>query len=369
MLISLDSARANRVKTAYSVRRLDPLRPLTFSFDESRHPRHGDIVLAEVTALGYHTVLELGDGRKARLYVGDEILVAYGPRYAPDHFEAELPDDLGPCDLVAAGGVLGKVRSRNAAISAPTHVRPLGLLTDASGASVNVADFSIGAPMPTLHTPPPTFVVVGTSMNSGKTTTVASLVHGLSKAGLRVGAAKVTGTAAGGDPWLFRDAGAAIALDFTDVGMATTFRIPLDQLVSGALSLHGHLTAHGVDAIVLEIADGLLQTETAQLLDRPEIRALTQGILFAAADSAGALYGMQRLQAGAHPTLAVSGVLTMSPLAVREAQANLDVPVYGPEDLQSATLAGELLRRATGDPLGVEDRSDADKAPLAQGTP
>lgn len=93
MLISLDSARASRVKAAYSVRRLDPTQPLTVTYDETRRPRHGDIVLAEVTTLGYHTVLELGDGRKARLYVGDEVLVAYGPRYAPDHFEA---DGQGP---------------------------------------------------------------------------------------------------------------------------------------------------------------------------------------------------------------------------------------------------------------------------------
>lgn len=356
MLISLDSARATHVKVAYSVRRLDRTRPLTVRCDNARHPRHGDIVLAEVTKLGYHDVLELGDGRKARLYVGDEILVAYGPRYAPDHFEAELPDDLGPCDLVAAGGVLGKVRSRNAAVSAPTQVRPVGVLAGANGQPLNVADLAMGEPMPAGYSPP-TFIVVGTSMNSGKTTTVASLVHGLTKAGLRVGAAKLTGTAAGGDPWLFRDSGAEIALDFTDVGMATTFRIPLDQLVRGALSLHGHLTAHGVDAIVLEIADGLLQPETAQLLDRPEIRALTQGILFAAADSAGALYGMSRLQAAGHPALAVSGVLTMSPLAVREAQASLDVPVYAPQDLQSATLAQELLRRATADVAPVEENA------------
>lgn len=360
MLISLDSARASRVKAAYSVRRLDPTQPLTVTYDETRRPRHGDIVLAEVTTLGYHTLLELGDGRKARLYVGDEVLVAYGPRYAPDHFEAELPDDLGPCDLVAAGGVLGKVRSRNAAIGAPTQVRPVGVLTDATGRPLNVADFALGEPIPSAHTSP-TFIVVGTSMNSGKTTTVASLVHGLSKAGLRVGAAKVTGTAAGGDPWLFRDSGAFIALDFTDVGMATTFRIPVDQLVRGTLALHGHLTARGVDAIVLEIADGLLQPETAQLLDSPEIRALTQGILFAAADSHGALYGVDRLQAAGHPVLAVSGVLTMSPLAVREAQAGLDVPVYGPHDLQSPTLAGELLRRATGEPLEMEERADGSR--------
>ncbi|MDQ3576700.1 MAG: DUF1611 domain-containing protein [Actinomycetota bacterium] len=344
MFAPLDSARLDRLKTCYAVRNLDRDSPLTLVHQSDHQPTHGDLVLAQVIKVGYHKLIELTDGRKARLYVGDEILVAYGARYAPDHFEAELPDDLGACDLVAAGGVLGKVRSRNAAVSAPTTVRPLGLVGDATGRVLNVSDLALGAPLPALRRPP-TFIVVGTSMNSGKTTTVASLVHGLTRAGLRVGAAKVTGTAAGGDPWLFRDSGAVAALDFTDAGMATTFRIPLERLVAGALLLHGHLMARGVDAIVLEIADGLLQPETAQLLDRPELRRITSGVLFAAADSSGALYGVQRLRAAGHPVLAVSGLLTTSPLAVREAQAGLDVPVYGSEDLQSPALAGEMLRR------------------------
>ena len=48
------------------------------------------------------------------------------------------------------------------------------------------------------------------------------MVKGLTGAGYRVGAAKVTGTGAGGDLWLMRDHGAYEALDFTDAGMATT---------------------------------------------------------------------------------------------------------------------------------------------------
>ena len=345
MLASMDPARTTQLKTAYSARHLDRGQPLTL-VHRADGPRHGDLVVAEVTEIGYHELLELTDGRKARLFVGDQLLLAYGARYAPDHFEAELPDDLGPADLVAAGGVVGTVRSRNAAIAAPTKLTPLGLVGDAAGRVINVADLALGAPAPASRRPP-TFVVVGTSMNSGKTTTVASLVHGLARAGLRVGAAKVTGTAAGGDPWLFRDAGAAAVLDFTDAGMATTFRIPLERLVEGATLLHGHLAAQSVDVIVLEIADGLLQPETAQLLDQPAIRRITDGVLFAAADSAGALYGARRLLDEGHPVLAVSGRLTASPLAVREAQAGLDMPVYSPKDLRSPALAEDLLRRTS----------------------
>ena len=34
-----------------------------------------------------------------------EIMVAYGNRYAPDQFEAELPKTMASCHLAAAGGV------------------------------------------------------------------------------------------------------------------------------------------------------------------------------------------------------------------------------------------------------------------------
>jgi hypothetical protein len=42
----------------------------------------------------------------------DAIIVAYGHRYAPDQFEAYVPEDLGPCHLVAGGGVAAREAER-----------------------------------------------------------------------------------------------------------------------------------------------------------------------------------------------------------------------------------------------------------------
>src|SRR5690606_8350939 len=47
-------------------------------------PKAGDLVLARVEQIGHHARSELRDGRRSALYVGDEILLAYGARYAPD---------------------------------------------------------------------------------------------------------------------------------------------------------------------------------------------------------------------------------------------------------------------------------------------
>jgi hypothetical protein len=76
-------------------------------------PVAGDVVLARVAGLGQHQRLESPHSRRQTLFPGDEVLVAYGHRYAPDQFEAEVPADLGPVHLIAAGGP-GRPRHRAA---------------------------------------------------------------------------------------------------------------------------------------------------------------------------------------------------------------------------------------------------------------
>src|ERR1044071_4579387 len=89
--LPLDPARLGRAKIAYSVRRVDLRRPLHLVTGPGVIPRHGDLVAAEILATGQPTKLEVTTSRRAALYPGDEIVVAYGARYAPDQFEAELP--------------------------------------------------------------------------------------------------------------------------------------------------------------------------------------------------------------------------------------------------------------------------------------
>ena len=93
--------RLEQAKRAFVTRRVDFNQAWTLSRQHA--PRTGDLVLATVTELGHHSRIELPSGRRAQLYVGDEIVVAYGERYAPDQFEAVVPKEFGPCHLVAGG--------------------------------------------------------------------------------------------------------------------------------------------------------------------------------------------------------------------------------------------------------------------------
>ena len=276
--------------------------------------------------------------------MGDEIVVAYGNRYAPNQFEAVVPKTLGPCQLVAAGGVAGKVLSWHSSVSKPaTQITPVGLLTDAMGRTVNLRDHAL-APTDRIPDPcPPTLAVVGTSMDAGKTQTAAYLVRGLTQAGLRVGFAKVTGTGSGGDTWLLTDAAAHPVLDFTDAGHASTYLVPPGEVERVFVTLMSHLARARVGAVVLEIADGVLQGETAALLESDAFRRLVSGVVFAAGDAMGAIAGATWLQQRALPLLAVGGVLTSSPLQRRESMQVTGLPVYSRQDLAQPKTARTVL--------------------------
>ena len=330
-----------KAKRAYTTRHMDLDRDLYLLKGDER-PQHGDLVLAEVMRIGQHTRIELGNGRRAHMHIGDSILVCYGSRYAPDQFEASLPQDLGECHLVAAGGIASQMESRHLRMKKPTTLRPIGLVIDEHGNRINLRDSRLPHRKVSAQRPL-TVAVAGTSMNSGKTTSAAHLIKGLNRAGLKVGAAKITGTGAGGDIWLLGDLGAQPVLDFTSAGYVSTFGLSLEQLEKVMETLIAELIDHQPDVIVLEIADGILQQETACLLASDCFRRLVDKMLFTAADATGALTGKFWLEKHRLPLVAIGGALTASPLATRETEQATSMPVYTMEQLADPELSLDLI--------------------------
>jgi len=333
-------AQIQAAKRAFTTRRVD-LSLARGLLVEGAAPKAGDLVLARVEQIGHHARIELRDGRRSALYVGDEILLAYGARYAPDQFEAVVPDDLSACDLVAGGGLAGQVIARHSKTRAPTRLQPIGLLADRNGQPLNLVRFAL--PETIVAWRPTVIVVCGTSMNAGKTTTAAHLIKGLRRAGLRVGAAKVTGTGSGGDIWSMADAGAQPVYDFTDMGHATTFKVDPAELERVALQLIDHLAAARSEVVVVEIADGLFQAETAALLSSPAFSARTDAVVFAAADAMGAAFGVDWLRRHGLPVVAVSGLVTASPLARDEAGAATGLPVAHINQLSDGAQVAQIV--------------------------
>ena len=338
-ITSLNQLRIQKAKAAYTTRNVD----LGFGATLLRGnviPQAGNLVLAKVVEIGQHARIELASGRRAHLFPGDEIIVCYGDRYAPDQFEAQVPSDLASCHLVAAGGIAARATAQHYKMEDPTTIMPIGLIGNNEGEPINLRDYALSMTN-FINKTAPIFTVVGTSMNSGKTTTAAYLIRGLTEAGHRVGAAKITGTGSGRDVGMMRDAGAVKVLDFTDLGFPATYRVAPRQIEAIFASLVNHLSSSNVDVIVLEIADGLYQAETAHLISSMILRQNLDGVLFATSDALGAATGVTMLQERELPILAISGLVTASPLATRETQRATDFPVFSPEMI--ATEASEFM--------------------------
>jgi hypothetical protein len=314
-------------------------------------PDSGDVVLARVVRIGQHSRLESPASRRQALFVGDEILVAYGHRYAPDQFLAKVPAALDECQLVAAGGVASQVIAQHASMGQATQLVPVGLLADDAGVlnlsrlaphhldiTTTGTDREIASPH---H--PPVIAVLGTSMNSGKSTALSCLVKGLSAAGMVVSAGKATGTGSGNDTGMFVDAGADRVLDFTDFGVPTTFQLDHSRIQAVFTGLVSALTDSTTDVILIEIADGVYQGETRRLLSDPVFQAVVDQVIFTASDALGATAGLQLLRAANIRVTAISGVLTSSPLAVQEASEAINVPILDTVSLCEPSVAVTLL--------------------------
>jgi len=320
---------------------------LAASLDRSKAPEPGDICLVTVARVGHHRHVELVSGRRAPLSIGDKLILVYGNRYATDQFEAVVPKAIGPCNLAAAGGIAADVISRHAMTRAPTEVLPAGILCDVNGVALNLRRWAWPgvASSPARGVRQHLVLVVGSSMNAGKTTTSASIVRTLRACGLKTAAFKLTGTGSGGDLWRYQDAGAFQTLDFGNVGLASTAGMDLRELEAAVGRLCAAVSPE-VDIIVGEIADGVLQRETRHLLQCQSLRERAGSIVFAGADPLGTAAGVQLLGEWGLDVAAVSGLMCASPLAVREFRALMSTPVIFADSEEPHSIAARILAPA-----------------------
>ena len=307
-------------------------------------PRPGDIALARVEQLGRNTHLELRDGRRCSLHAGDLIAVVFGNRYATLQFEGYARAEGDCCDLLSMGGLCGLVESKHSACGGPTKLRLLGLIGDPGGRQLRLRQFRL--PAAPLNRKPPVRVVVvcGSSMDAGKTHTAMSVIAGLHKEGFAVAAAKLTGTATGRDRFKMLDAGAHVALDFVDGGLASTYLCELEELMNLYNLFLASADSYHADCLVIEIADGLLQNETAALLQSVRFCETVDAWIFAAGDPLSAAAGVRVMRSWRITPLAISGVVSMSPLCVREAQAATAVPCLTASQLQAGELNEQIMK-------------------------
>ena len=333
-----------RVKWGSATRVL-PNRPLTWNDVRrclrpmSRAPKAHDVMIGRVVEMGRHTGLELDSGRKAKFFVGDLLGLVFGHRYATRQFLGEVPPLLNHYHILSQGGVCGRVVSAPPRFSDPTLIEPLGYFSTDAGQIANLRTFA----KPPIADPPRirTTLVVGSSMDAGKTTMAASVVHGLTAAGRTVHAGKLTGTACVKDLCFMSDAGAAKVLDFSQVGFASTSQESAAGIVSLCETIRTHLSQDDPDDLVLEIADGLNQRETRFVLDHFTQNGLVDHLFLAVHDALAAPTCIEFLHRtwGLEPAV-VSGAATISPLSTDELRALCgEIPVRSALELASPDVA------------------------------
>lgn len=331
---------ATRIKNAFICNRL----PQYHVDREAIHyyvPQIGDVGLFRVES-ALNQYLKDPVGGSHYLFDGDLITAAFGNRYATNQYEGYLPE--APqlyLDLIARGGVVGLIKSANATFNRPiVKLKLEGFLRDESGNIVNTIQYGELLPFKPNSIKTKVLLSVGTSMDSGKTTTAANACAGLKKMGFSTAYIKLTGTAFPKDVRYVYDRGADMVCDFSDLGFPSTYLLDLPIILSIYQTLVDRVVKQAApDYIVVEIADGLLQRETHMLLSHPSFMQTVHGVILSCGDSLGTLTSIRLLeQLKIHP-LAVCGLFTASDLLIREVRQQIEVPILNAEEL----LAGELL--------------------------
>jgi hypothetical protein len=298
----------------------------------------------------YNTVEDLA-GRLVSLRKGDVLAGTLGSRRALRGYAGEVPPHIAVGDTIEVlnlGGVLGRCTSANPDIGPPFAAEVLGAvlafpaLGDRVGRPAHIRDGAI-ATSEALELSAPVVYVAGTCMNAGKTVAATELVRGLSRSGLRVAAAKLTGVSLMRDTLAMQDAGAVAAVTFNDAGAAST-HAGMTVSVAKGLFNHLQLTARP-DIIVAELGDGILGEYGVQdILRDPELSAAARAWVMAAPDPVGC-WGADQLMRGTYglPITVLTGPATDNQVGRDYVAAALGIPAHNalrdPQGLLGAVTA------------------------------
>lgn len=303
-------------------------------------PTDGDVALFEVLEIGKHQSIQSETKRITAIFEGDIIMAAFANRYATSQFEGYIPNTPTQIlDILGAGGAIGIVKSKNAALEdiEPTKLKLIGFATGVDGKVINTKFYHTNRVLFSGQVPNSAKLIlsVGSSMDSGKTTSAAYLCRGLKTTGKKVAFIKLTGTSFTKDKDFVYDCGADVAIDFTDGGYPSTYMCSKEEILDLYQTLLTMLIPENPDYIVMEIADGLLQRETDFLLRDNAFMSTVHSMIFSCGDSLGVFYGLQLLeQFGVTPAV-ICGKFTMSPLLIEEVKAKTALPTLDIDQLSN----------------------------------
>ncbi|MBI4583514.1 MAG: hypothetical protein HY717_05790 [Planctomycetes bacterium] len=330
---------------------------------EDLEPASGNVVVVKVLSeKRVYNELELENGRLSRLSLGNIIVGALGRRRALQGFVGEVPESIKVGDtlhLLNMGGVIGFSHHVHKDLGHAAAVEVLGMAVK-DGRIVNLRDAVIPA-VESLKglAVPPVVMVSGSCMNSGKTFAGSQIIQELSKNGLAVHGAKLSGVACRRDQITMEDHGALRTASFLEAGIPSTAGLDPETMVRVARTVLGNLLDGGPEVIIIELGDGIIgDYGVMPILEDPEIGERVKVHLFCAGDLVS-VWGGHRFLADRKISISlVSGPATDSPVGVEYIQRTFGLPAVNAR-LHPKVLGAEVLKQlheATGGALPADRR-------------
>lgn len=210
----------------------------------------GDYVLGKVSGVPTELYrVENWDGEMISSLPGDLIIGALGVRAATLEGVGSWMDVVqGKMHALTSAGLFGAFTSMSRFLPDPMSLDYVGHVKR-DGNVVRMKDFVLTSSGETYDRP--TILLVGTSMNAGKSLTGKLICEILSDAGLKVIGTKLTGAGRYKDIVSFREAGAAEVYDFVDVGLPSTI-VPEGEFREAIRPLLAHIHSRKPDCVVAE---------------------------------------------------------------------------------------------------------------------
>jgi hypothetical protein len=211
----------------------------------------GDYLVVEMLDDGPESyAVETATGEMVEMVPGDHLVGALGTRAATLEVVGdwrEISEDLEMQTLTAAG-VLGVCTSAALQSAVLANVRYVGHACR-EGEPCTMKGFVTPAEPAPLAVP--VILVIGTSMDSGKTIAAVSMIRELVATGKRVAGTKVTGVGRLRDILAMEKAGASPIMDFVDVGLPSTV-VPAREYRESLEQLCAKLAASRPDVVIVE---------------------------------------------------------------------------------------------------------------------
>ncbi len=299
--------------------------------------RLGSVLLVSMVEINHkYNNIELKSGRVVPLNKHDKVICVIGSRMASDGMCGVVPDnDLSVGSEIAVlnlGGVIGKQIAYNKMIGSPTYCKIIGQVISYSEKPLNIEDYAMISMESKIQTSKPVVGYLGTSMNSGKTTVMSSIINIMKNNNINVSAIKATGVATQRDLYNFLDHGAKKANSFLDCGLLSTCNIPSATVINSIKGLINHSEKiDDIDIVFVEFGDSIYGKYNVMeaLLDE-DIRSSFSGFVLCGYDIPGSLQLYSHVNDMKLKPMMLSGPVTNNMYTLSHAlkSFNIDIPVF-----------------------------------------